>query len=361
MLSTGFAPKKVTGWNNGRDEPLSLILRETFGSQLLTSPPRRFPATDRLFGRLGEDDIRRVVEVLRDRLDAGAFRTLTEVLPSADPKHYRRELLRYGTHYLPELVGAKTGLHDANPPHHVHSMMRHDIFVGDQYSSDLFAEELDRCRTPVVPGGRYLEFGCSSGAAVRYLQAAYPEAHWYGCDPIETSIAWAAEHLHGVQFALSPTSPPSPYAEGSFDGVYGISIWSHLSERAALAWFDEMARIIKPGGVLMFTTHGVATLDFALRSAWRSRDGILEIASDLSAGRFRFENVYAHDGSIEAEQGRFSEWGDAFIPLSWVATRLLDLWDLLSFQPGRNQENQDLYLLRRKPVGWLGGRSRRAQ
>lgn len=361
MLSTDLAPDVVMGWDNRREQPLSLRLREAFGSQLVSSLPRRFPATDRLFARLNEDEIQRVLDVLRDRLDTETFHNLTEVLPTTDVKHHKRELLRYGTHYLPELVGAKTGLSDANPPQTVHSMMRRDIFVGDQYSSDLFVEELERCRTPVVPGGRYLDLGCSSGAAVRYLQAAYPEAEWHGCDPVESSIDWASEHLRGVRFAVSPQWPPLPYDDGAFDGVYAISIWSHFSERAALAWFDEMARIIKPGGVLMFTTHGVVTLDYALRNGWRSDNGVLEIASDLSAGRFRFEDVYTHNESIKAELDSVSDWGDAFIPVSWVATRLLDLWDLLSFQPGRNQENQDLYLLRRKPVGWLGGRSRRAQ
>lgn len=359
MQAVAHAPNHAHERNGWVNEPLSLLLREAFGSQLIPSPPRRFPATDRLFGRLSEADIERTHEVLRGELDAETYRTLTEVLPSSDLKHYKRELLRYGTHYLPDVVAAKTLLCDANPPRAVHSMMRQEIFVGDQYSSDLFVEELGRCRIPIEPGGRYLDMGCSSGAAVRYLRAAYPEADWHGCDPVDRAIAWASGHLDGISFRVSPQWPPLPYDSGAFDGVYAISIWSHFSERAALAWFDEMARIIKPGGVLMFTTHGIVTLDYALKNKWRTHEGILQIASDLRAGRFRFEDVYVDHEEVKSELESIRDWGDAFIPVSWVARRLLDLWDLLSFQPGRNQENQDLYLLRRKPIGGPGDRSRR--
>jgi SAM-dependent methyltransferase len=350
MLSSASTTKRLNGEGNSTDASLSLRLRERFGVQLVPNPPLRVPATNRLFARLNDVDIEHLHLVLRDQLEPDVYRNLVEVLPQSDLKHYKREMLRYGTHYVPELVAAKTGLCDANPPTTVHSMMRNDIFVGDQYSSDLFVEELEARRTLIVPGGRYLDLGCCSGGTVRYLQAAYPEAHWFGCDPHLLSIDWARENLHGVEFAVRPQAPPLPYYEASFDGAYAISIWCHFSERAALAWFDEMARIIRPGGVLMFTTHGIVTLDFALRNHWRTRDGILEIADDLCAGRYRFEDPYADNTAVESALDPVLDSGDSFTPLSWVATRLLDLWDLLSFQPGRNQENQDLYLLRRKPV-----------
>jgi SAM-dependent methyltransferase len=359
MTALASSPLRVSGWNGWGDGPLSLVLREAFGPHIVPSPPQRFPATDRMFERLDENDLARTLEVLRDRLDPETFHDLTESLPSYDPKHYRRELLRYGTHLVPEIVGARTGLSAANPPPEVHCMVRQECFIGDQYSSDLVVEELERCHMPVLTGGRYLDFGCSSGAAVRYLQAAYPEAQWYGCDPVDESVAWASEHLPSVRFAVSPQWPPLPYPNASFDGIYAISIWSHFSERTALIWFDEMARLLKPGGALVFTTHGLVTLEYALRNGWRTPQGVLEIAADLRAGRFRFEEVYLRNNQVQAELDTISDWGDAFMPVSWVTSRLLDLWDLVSFQPGRNQENQDLYLLRRKAGPWLGKWARR--
>ncbi|WP_169975905.1 class I SAM-dependent methyltransferase [Tautonia rosea] len=333
------------------DLPLESSIAETFGLLAAYQLPAQTPATNRLFARLNPTDLQLVRESLRDRLDPETFRQVFEGYATSDPKHFRREILRYGTHFLPHLVGAKTGLCDANPPAHIHCMMRKPIFIGDQYSGDLFIEELEQCGGQVESDGHYLDFGCSSGAAVRYLAAAYPEAQWYGCDPVKESIAWASDHLPGIDFQISPQWPPLPYPSQHFNGVYAISIWSHFSERAALAWFDEMARIIKPDGVLMFTTHGAATLGYSLRTGWRSDEGIRAIAADLAQNRYRFEDVYRHNDEVQSQLDSISDWGDAFLPLSWVILHLHHQWDLMGFRPGRNQANQDLYLLRRKSVG----------
>ncbi|MEW4568168.1 class I SAM-dependent methyltransferase [Tautonia sp. JC769] len=333
------------------DVPLEEALAQWFGPVAAYQLPAKAPGTDRLFSRLDSGDLSLVEETLRDRLDPDTFRQLFEGYAHTSPTHFRREILRYGTHFHPDRIGVKTGLCDANPPAHIHCMMRMPIFVGDQYSGDLFLEELEDCGGRIEPGGRYLDFGCSSGAAVRYLAAAYPEAHWYGCDPVKESIAWASEHLPAIDFQVSPQWPPLPYAARQFDGVYAISIWSHFSERAAMAWFDEMARIVSPGGVLMFTTHGAATLNYSLRTGWRPPDAVRAIAADLLQSRYRFEDVYRQNQEVLSQLDSISDWGDAFLPLSWVMLHLQHHWDLMAFRPGRNQANQDLYLLRRKAVG----------
>ena len=40
-------------------------------------------------------------------------------------------------------------------------------------------------------------------------------------------------------------------------------------------------------------------------------------------------------------------WGTAFLSAEWMLTNLLPHWRVLEFAPGRNQENQDVYVLRR--------------
>ena len=107
---------------------------------------------------------------------------------------------------------------------------------------------------------RGLDFGCSSGRVVRVLAAAYPDVSWSGCDPIESSIVWARENLPGIEFEVSPVEPPLPYEDASFDFVFAISIWSHFSAGAALRWWDEMHRMLRPGGHLVLTTHGYQTI-----------------------------------------------------------------------------------------------------
>ena len=126
-----------------------------------------------------------------------------------------------------------------------------------------------------------LDFGCSSGRAVRVLHAAFPEIEWHACDPIEASIQWATAHLPGVRFAVSPTKPPLAYPDEFFDRVFAISIWSHFSARAALQWLQEMRRVIRPSGHLVLTTHGLESIAYYARRNLRPAPGLLEGNQDV--------------------------------------------------------------------------------
>jgi|CXWL01.1.fsa_nt_gi SAM-dependent methyltransferase len=118
----------------------------------------------------------------------------------------------------------------------------------------LIAERLRAVALRDAP--RVLEWGCGPGRILAHLPDHLPSAKLYGCDPDARAIAHVRRALSHVEATRSAAMPPLPYGDGAFDAIYGISILTHLPERAADAWVRELARIVADDGCVLVTTHG---------------------------------------------------------------------------------------------------------
>ena len=76
--------------------------------------------------------------------------------------------------------------------------------------------------------------------------------------------------VSGLHLSRSPQWPKLAYGAAEYAVAYATSVWFYFFRRASLAWFAEMHRIIKPGGVLMFTAHGLRSLSLAVQ--WEAAD-----------------------------------------------------------------------------------------
>ncbi|MCD6346004.1 MAG: class I SAM-dependent methyltransferase [Bacteroidales bacterium] len=101
------------------------------------------------------------------------------------------------------------------------------------------------------------DWGCGPARIIRHLPELLPEAASYtGSDYNLKSIQWCETNLPDIRFAGNELMPPLPFEDESFDLVYGISIFTHLSAIAHDAWLDELYRILRLKGVLFLTLHG---------------------------------------------------------------------------------------------------------
>lgn len=332
----------------GSAEDFLFFLRTNFSYEVKERQESAFPVTESAFNCLSESDIASIFKAVEVKYGPTTKNEVFEWKDRSYP-HYRREVLRYGCACLPEILWERTRMTPANPPDTVHSMMRNPIFAGDLYSGDMVVSALERAGIKLDDNLNYLDFGCSSGALVRNLYAYQPRAKWYGCDPVMESIAWAQSAFPWIDFYTSPTMPNLKYSNETFHGVYAISIWSHFSETAALRWFEEIHRVLKPGGWLVFTTHGFRSVYYYLDRNLLGFEQMYSAYKSMVEEGFYFQPVWS-EGGAEIPSIDVMQWGNAYFSLNWVCKNLLNSWKLVAYSPGINQINQDLYVLEKRTV-----------
>lgn len=117
----------------------------------------------------------------------------------------------------------------------------------------------------VVPDDltRVLDFGCAEGRVLRFFPRAEGSVRW-GVDLNAERITWAQQHLSPpLLFATTTSAPHLPFEDNHFDLVFGLSVFTHISDLAD-AWFLELLRVLRPGGHIWLTIHDRHTVEILL-------------------------------------------------------------------------------------------------
>ena len=108
---------------------------------------------------------------------------------------------------------------------------------------------------------RVLDFGCGWGRFARMFLRDVPASHIYCADTGDQALDICRETgVPGHIVRLEPF-PPSALPSGRFDIACAYSVFSHLSPKAHLAWRTELARVVKPNGLVFITTQARWFLD----------------------------------------------------------------------------------------------------
>ncbi len=132
-------------------------------------------------------------------------------------------------------------------------------------------ELLERLATVRVTPERILDLGCGTGYPTRQLAKMYRSAEVIG---IDFAQAMAARAGRGRWFRRGPMALCAdmrrlPLADASVDIVFSSLAFQWIEDLPAL--FTEIRRVLRPEGVLMFSTFGPDTLS-ELREAWAAVD-----------------------------------------------------------------------------------------
>lgn len=143
-----------------------------------------------------------------------------------------------------------------------------------------------------------LDVACGTGRLLRQVRLAYPAMRLKGLDLSQSYLDEARRHLgrlRGAEFIAAPAEA-MPLPDASIDIVTTVFLFHELPPDVRRAVAAEMARVLKPGGLLVF----IDSLQMGDRPGW---DGLLE------AFPKRFHEPYYRHYSIDDIEGLFTAQG----------------------------------------------------
>lgn len=114
-----------------------------------------------------------------------------------------------------------------------------------------------------------LDLGCGTGYCQPRLQARFPAARYLGMDIATGMLEYARSRHPGAANWAAGDAEALPLAAASQALVYSSLAFQWCYRPELL--FAELARVLRPGGLCLFTSLGPATLQ-ELRTAWAAVD-----------------------------------------------------------------------------------------
>ena len=178
-------------------------------------------------------------------------------------------------------------------------------------------------REKVVPRahGTVLEIGIGPGLNLPYYDASRVDK-LIGLDPSEASWQLAGERAEGLGFDVEFIGLPGeqiPLEDNSVDSI--VVTYSLCTIPDPIAALQGMARVLRPGGELVFSEHGkapdaaVARWQDRINPLWRRLAGGCnlnrEIPNLLSAGGFAVQELEKDYIPSTPRIAGFTYWGSA--------------------------------------------------
>jgi SAM-dependent methyltransferase len=233
----------------------------------------------------------------------------------------RRFLTEHPGFAVPPAALAYDAYNHVNWQEYHDSGILHARLIADLIREHLAADPLRIC-----------EWGCGPGRVIRHLRGALADrtVELFGADYNPASVAWCQTHLTGAEFRHNGLDPPLPFGAGAMDVLYAISVFTHLSAEGHCRWIEEVFRVIRPSGIVIFTTHGDACLDRLLPHEQE---------------QYRAGNLVVRGG---VEEG--SKCFVAYHPPAYVRERLLQGADVVAHlpSPAAYQMVQDVWVARKR-------------
>jgi SAM-dependent methyltransferase len=203
--------------------------------------------------------------------------------------------------------------------------------TGRQCSRDI-KDALARVGKSLTSFEHVLDFGCGCGRTLLWLRDDARLTRFYGADIDVDAIGWCRRYIDFATFEINKPFPPLVYRNESFDLIYLVSVFTHLSENHQIQWLQELRRVTRPGGYVLVSVRG--TFQFAKMSA--------QELADVRASGFRFTRMPA------SMRGIFPEWYQtATQTQEYIQSKYSNYFNVLEYVQNGIDHSQDVIILQR--------------
>ncbi|MCI4680298.1 class I SAM-dependent methyltransferase [Rhodoblastus acidophilus] len=184
-----------------------------------------------------------------------------------------------------------------------------------------------------------LDWGIGAGRVALPIKHYFaPDLRLVGTDIDDFNIEFGQKSYPELEFVRSRLLPPLPFADQLFDTVYGISVFTHLTEGVQFAWLEELRRVVKTGSPVIMTVHS----EMALFDVSRSRGDVL-----LEVSKFGFSDSLI-DTNLGSKLEAQTYYRSTFHGRKYILEKWSKYFDILACYTSANVGVQDYIVMRAK-------------
>lgn len=210
---------------------------------------------------------------------------------------------------------------------------------------------VDRLLEAHRPGGHridgILDWGCAAGGVAVLMDDHHVDSHVTAADVDACALKWLRRQCPSLTCQELEPGARLPFADGSFDVIYGISVLTHIPPELQPFYVAELRRVTRDGGLVLLTVLGERACELNRDGARNATLHPRDVARLRAAGMLYTSYREGVLDSMAFSRGGRSDYGVTYHSDACVADLFGPHFDIVAVDQG-SLSKQDVIIARPK-------------